>query len=117
MHEMGIVQSIMDILEEQARIHNAGKVVRVNLEFGVLTAVLPDAIRFAFEVLSKGTVAEEADINITIIPLKRKCMDCNEEHTTLEYQPYCPSCSSAALQILEGRDEMRIASLEVDDRP
>jgi hydrogenase nickel incorporation protein HypA/HybF len=117
MHEMGIVQSIMDILEEQAKIHNAKKVVRVNLEFGVLTAVMPEAIRFAFDVLSKGTVAEEADINITIIPLKMRCMDCNEEHTLHEYQPICPSCSSAAILILEGRDEMRIASLEVDDRP
>ncbi len=115
MHEMGIVQSMMEIVEEQARIHNAKKIVKISLEFGVLTAVLPDAIRFAFDILCKGGVAENAELDIKIIPIKAYCMDCGKMHVMEEYQPFCPSCDSSALQIIEGRAEMRIASLEVDD--
>lgn len=115
MHEMGIVQSIMEILDQQASIHHVRKIVRVRLEFGALTAVMPEAIRFAFEVLSKDTVAENAELDIAIIPIKVYCMDCSTENVLDTYQPLCPSCNSAALHIIQGRDEMRIASMEVDD--
>jgi hydrogenase nickel incorporation protein HypA/HybF len=117
MHEMAIVQSIMDILEQQARLHDAKKVVRVNLEFGALTGVMPSAVDFAFEILSKGTVAEGAVVDIKVIPIKIYCFECAKERILETYDPFCPVCSSAAVKILEGRDEMRIASLEVDDTP
>lgn len=115
MHEMGIVQSIMEIIEQQAAIHHAEKVVKVSLEFGTLTAVMPEAIRFAFEVLSKDTVAENADLDITIIPIAIWCTECSRRHVLEAYRPTCPVCDSAAVQIVEGRDEMRIVSLEIDD--
>jgi hydrogenase nickel incorporation protein HypA/HybF len=115
MHEMGIVQSIMDIVKQQAEQHQAKRVVRISLEFGLLTAVMPDAIQFAFDVLSQDTVAQNADLEIRIIPIKAFCVECDKSFVMEEYQPFCPECQSAALHIIEGRDEMRIASLEVED--
>lgn len=117
MHEMAIVQSMMDILEQQAAIHNAKRIVRVSLEFGALTAVLPTAIEFAFEVLAKGGIAEGAQLDITIIPLKVQCGECGKETVLEDYQPFCPVCDSPAIRFLQGRDEMRIASLEIEDFP
>lgn len=114
MHEMGIVQNIIDILEQQARMHDAKRIVSIKLEFGALTAVLPSAISFAFEILSKGGVTEGAALDIRIIPIKVFCPECNQESILVEYQPHCPICSSPMLQILEGRDEMRVASMEIE---
>jgi hydrogenase nickel incorporation protein HypA/HybF len=115
MHEMGIVQSIMEILEQQAVLHNAKRVTRVSLEFGALTGVMPAAVEFAFEILSKGSVADGAQLDITIIPMVAHCLDCEAETCLEIYQPFCPVCSSGALKIIQGRDEMRIASLEIED--
>jgi hydrogenase nickel incorporation protein HypA/HybF len=115
MHEMGIVQSIIEILEQQVQIHNAKRIVKVSLEFGALTAVLPSAVTFAFDVLSKGTVAEGAMLDIKIIPLKLKCNDCGLEVEIENYDPFCSNCKSSRTEIIQGRDEMRIASLEVED--
>lgn len=114
MHEMGIVQSILDILEDQARIHDARRITSVKLEFGALTAVLPAAITFAFDILSKGGLAEGARLDVTIIPVKVHCPVCNKEIILEDYQPFCPVCSSSALRIVEGRDEMRVASMEIE---
>jgi len=114
MHEMGIVQNIMEIIEEQARIHGATKVVSVKLEFGAMTAVLPTAVTFAFEVLSKGGLAEGARLDISILPIKVLCSECGNESELKEYQPLCPVCSSPIAKIVQGRDEMRIVSLEVE---
>ena len=115
MHEMAIVQSIVEILEEQARLNNAKNIVKVSLEFGALTGVMPAAITFGFEVLTKGGIAEGAEVEITIIPMKAYCRECGKETVLQVYQPFCPVCSSPALDIVQGRDEMRIASLEVED--
>ncbi len=114
MHEMAIVQSIVSILEDQARMHGATRILVVNLEFGVLTAVVPSAIQFAFDIVSKGSLAEGAQVNITIIPVKAICQECHWEITMADYDPFCPKCGSAALLILEGRDEMRVASMEIE---
>jgi hydrogenase nickel incorporation protein HypA/HybF len=114
MHEMAIVQSIMDILDQQATIHDAKKVVSVSLEFGALTGVLPHAVEFAFEVLSQGGKAEGARLDITIIPIKAYCLGCEKMVTLQEYQPFCPVCSTGVLKIVAGRDEMRIASMEIE---
>lgn len=115
MHEMAIVQSIMDIIEQHASMYNAKRVVQVSLEFGALTAVMPSAITFAFEVLSKGGIAEGARVDIKIIPMKLRCMSCGNELVTEVYELACPVCSSGVLNIIEGRDEMRIVSLEIED--
>jgi hydrogenase nickel incorporation protein HypA/HybF len=114
MHEMAIVQSIIDIVEEQAQIHDAKKVVGIRLEFGALTGVMPSAVTFAFEILSKGKLAEGADLDIRIIPIKVFCLECSKELVLQEYQPFCPVCASPSLQIIEGRDEMRISELLVE---
>jgi len=115
MHEMAIVQSIMNIVEEQARLYHAKRIVRVCLEFGALTGVLPTAVSFAFEILSKDGPAEGAQLDITIIPIKAVCLECSKEMVLEQYSPFCPVCASPALKIIEGRDEMRIASLEIEE--
>uniref|UniRef100_A0A7C4ATF0 Hydrogenase maturation factor HypA n=1 Tax=Desulfomonile tiedjei TaxID=2358 RepID=A0A7C4ATF0_9BACT len=114
MHEMAIVQSMVDILEEQAKRYGATKIISVSLEFGALTAVVPAAIQFAFEILSKGGLAEGARLDITIIPIKAVCQECQKEITMEDYDPFCPHCGSPALHILEGRDEMKVASMEIE---
>ena len=61
MHEMGITRNIVSIVSEHAK---GARVKRVSLEIGKLSAVLPDAIRFCFDVCSKGTELENADLEI-----------------------------------------------------
>jgi hydrogenase nickel incorporation protein HypA/HybF len=115
MHEMAIVESIINIVEQHAKMYNAKRVVQVSLEFGALTAVMPSAITFAFDILSKGGIAEGARVDISIIPMKVRCTSCGNEQVVEVYELTCPVCSSGALQIVEGRDEMRIVSLEIED--
>jgi hydrogenase nickel incorporation protein HypA/HybF len=115
MHEMGIVQSIIGILQEQADIHKARRITEVRLEFGALTAVMPDAVRFAFDVLSRGTVSEGAKLDIRILPIKMKCLDCGAVKETETYAPLCPECASAAVLVIQGKDEIRIASIQIED--
>ena len=57
MHELGITQEIVALVEDHAR---GRKVARVVVEIARLSSVLPDAVRFCFDLCAEGTVAETA---------------------------------------------------------
>jgi hydrogenase nickel incorporation protein HypA/HybF len=60
-HELAITNSIVEIVSERS--HGA-RVLRIVLEVGLLTAVEPEALRFCFEVVAAGTVAQDAVLDI-----------------------------------------------------
>ncbi|WP_203728463.1 hydrogenase maturation nickel metallochaperone HypA/HybF [Paractinoplanes durhamensis] len=67
MHELAIAESIVDAVCERA----AGRTVhRVTVRIGALSAVVPDAMRFCFDLACEGTAAEGAvlDIDVTAGP-------------------------------------------------
>ena len=100
MHELGITRTIVTIASEQAE---GGKVIRVLLEIGQLSAVMPDAIRFCFDVVSQGTVLQGAQLQINETPGRARCQDCGREFTLQQLPARCV-CDSALLDILAGED-------------
>ncbi len=61
MHELSITRNIVAIVAERA----AGRrVLRITLEIGALTAIMPEAIRFCFPMCAKNTVADDAKLEI-----------------------------------------------------
>jgi hydrogenase nickel incorporation protein HypA/HybF len=61
MHELGIVQEMIEIVSMKS---GGAKVKRIVMEIGKDTCVLPDAVRFAFSLASEETVAEGATLEI-----------------------------------------------------
>ncbi len=61
MHELAVVESVVQIVRE--RLGDA-KVVRVRLEVGTLMAIVPDALRFCFDVCTRGTSLDGAALQI-----------------------------------------------------
>src|SRR5262249_39320975 len=88
-----------------------GHVTRVVMEIGKLSAVLPDAVRFCFDLCSEGTVVAGAELEIVELPGRARCRECGGE-MTLE-QPFgrC-DCGSTDLEWLSG-EELRIKEFEV----
>ena len=60
MHELSIIASLFNILVEKAKEQNAKKIVRVVLQVGKLSSVVPDFLESSFDIYKKGTLAEEA---------------------------------------------------------
>ena len=50
------------------------RVVRVVLEIGQYSGVVPDLLRFAFAAIKKGTILEQAEIEIEVPPLLLYCL-------------------------------------------
>lgn len=108
MHELSITRSVVAICAERA----SGAVVsRVTLEIGKLSAIMPDAVRFCFDICAEGTSVEGARLEILVIPGRGRCRDCGSEMLLTQLFGRC-DCGSTDLELLAG-DELKIKEMEV----
>lgn len=108
MHELGLAAEIVDVAVSSAR---GARVARVVVEVGVLTAVLPDALAFCFEVVSAGTPAEGATLELITIPGAGRCRACDAE-VVLDGPLGACACGGVDLEWTRGH-ELRVRELEV----
>jgi hydrogenase nickel incorporation protein HypA/HybF len=113
MHEMSLCQSVVQILEEQAMAQSYSRVKTVRLEIGPLAAVEPESMRFCFDAATRGTIAENATLDIIETTASAWCFSCGDTVSIEARYSACPKCGSAQLQVTGG-DELRIKELEVD---
>ncbi|MEH1950171.1 MAG: hydrogenase maturation nickel metallochaperone HypA [Nostoc sp.] len=110
MHELGITQNIVAIVTENAK---GAKVQRVLLEIGKLSAIMPDAIRFCFDICTQGTVLEGAILEIVEIPGLAKCRQCGAEIAIDKPFGIC-NCGSVQLDLITG-EELKIKEIEIEE--
>ena len=108
MHEMGITRNIVAIVSAHAK---GVRVKRVSLEIGKLSAVLPEAVRFCFDVCAQGTELEDADLEIIEIPGQRKCRDCQLEMQIDSVYSHC-LCGSWNTVATQG-EELLVKEMEL----
>lgn len=108
MHELAITQEIVEILRQRA---GERRVRRVVIEIGKLSAVLPDAVRFCFDLCAEGTPAEGAALEILEPPGRARCRSCAGEVTLDRPFGRC-GCGSSDLEWISG-EELRVREMEV----
>ena len=113
MHEMSLCEGILQILEDHAESQGFSKVKTVWLEIGALSGVEPEAMKFSFDAVSRGTLADHAQLEIIDIPGQAWCMQCSDNVELKQRFDACPQCSSYQLQVVGG-EEMKIKELEVE---
>lgn len=116
MHELGIATAILDAVQTEVQGRGGARPHRVGLRIGELTAVDPEALRFAFEVLTRETDLEGLALDFEICPLRHRCRECAEEFAVKDYVFACPRCGALRTECIGG-DELDIAYLEVEDEP
>jgi hydrogenase nickel incorporation protein HypA/HybF len=100
MHELAIMQSIVEAVSEVA---GEVRVTRVRLEIGSLSGVVADSIRFCFELCTKGTVLEGAALQIREVAARARCLECDAEFLVENFIALC-ACGSANVDIQAGHE-------------
>lgn len=113
MHEMSLAESVREIVEETARANGARRVAAVRLEIGKLAQVEIEAMRFAFEVVRRGSLAEDARLDIVETDGTAWCLRCSEAVVITQRGDPCPQCQSFQLQVTGG-DRMRVMDIEIE---
>jgi len=113
MHEFSIAMNVVDIAVEYAGREKAKEVHEIEIEVGIFSGVVVDALEFAMESAVKGTILENAICKIELVGGKARCNECMNEYETDDLLKPCPECKKCAPVIIQGR-ELRVKSLIVD---
>ncbi len=115
MHELAIAENIKESVEQELEKHKEIKKVNsIELVIGGMHAVVPEALRFNFDLICRESRLEGAELDIKEIPVKGKCASCGENFEMKDHFYICPSCGSTHISIYGGK-EFYIASIKGEE--
>jgi len=105
MHELSLMESVIDMVRESALSNHIVKVTRIKLVVGKMSMALPDSLRFAFDVLkSTDDLLQAAVLEIEEQDVVGRCRQCQTEFAVGSgYRLVCPGCGSMSVEIISGR--------------
>jgi hydrogenase nickel incorporation protein HypA/HybF len=112
MHELAITQGVVDAVTERT---GDAPVTCVRVRVGRLSGVVPDAMRFCFELVTAGTPLEGAALEIEQPDGRARCRTCGTEFGLADLILLC-DCGSADVAVLAGR-ELAVASVVLVEPP
>lgn len=108
MHEFGLCEAIVDAVERRA----AGRRVdHVRVRIGALHHPFDPALQEAFADVAAGTVAEGAELEVDVVPVRLTCGTCGQDQLLAAYRTECPACGCESH--IAGGDELDLASIRI----
>ncbi|OAT85572.1 hydrogenase maturation nickel metallochaperone HypA [Desulfotomaculum copahuensis] len=115
MHELSLIQSLVELVAYSARENGITRVTLVKLVVGEYHGALPGALQFAFSCLTPDTPLAGAELEIEIKPVKLHCHSCGLVFSPSGWSAVCPGCGSSTPDVLQGR-ELFVDYFEGDER-
>jgi hydrogenase nickel incorporation protein HypA/HybF len=113
MHELPITESILEIALRHAQNAHAKRITDIYLVIGQLSSIVDESVSFYWDIVSKDTIAEEAELHFRRIQTELICLDCNQRYHPGNEDLTCPSCKSSRVKIVAG-EEFSLEAIEVD---
>ena len=115
MHEMSLVQGLLNQLHTIALENNASKVLRLTMSVGPLSGVVIDSFTFGFDVLSReDELVRGAKLEIIVPKVVYRCNSCGYEVETSGPRPEECSCCNDPVLISEGGDDLILQQVEME---
>ena len=114
MHETSLMEQIIIIAEDQLKDYKVKKVNEVVVAVGKLANLIPGALEFAYESLSKKTILNGAKLVMESVPIEARCRDCGGIYNAESVPLTCPVCTSHDADIIAGTD-VYLMSIDFDE--
>ena len=113
MHETGLAQEIIEILQDVMCEHQNQRLLTAHIDVGELVAVMPESLHLAYEALTSDTALQNSKLQLHILPILSCCRSCKKEFNVTSFQFGCPHCGSTELVVLSG-NEFQITAIEIE---
>ncbi len=111
MHELSVATAVLNTAIKHA---DGREVTVVSLRVGRLRQVVPESLRFYFEIVARDTACQHARLELAEIEVRMRCRACAHEWEMLDPTFRCPRCSSADVSVLSG-EELEVDYIEVEE--
>jgi hydrogenase nickel incorporation protein HypA/HybF len=117
MHELQVTSQILKIALKYVKGHQVSQIRTIHLRIGALTDLEGEWIQHYFDYLSKGTLAENAQLAIEKVPINLECKKCGSKFEVSKHdlgEARCPQCpdNESEFRMISGR-EYTVTNLEV----
>jgi hydrogenase nickel incorporation protein HypA/HybF len=107
------MESVVALVEDERRRHRFSRVQMIRLAVGTLSHAEPDALRFCFDAVTRGTIADGARLEIVMLSGEGRCSNCRQLVPMADRFAPCPVCGGAEVRMTAG-GELRVEDLEVE---
>ncbi|OIO38198.1 MAG: hypothetical protein AUJ72_02870 [Candidatus Omnitrophica bacterium CG1_02_46_14] len=112
MHEGNFTQDIVDAILNKLNKYPDAQPEAVRVYVGEMLHLVPDSVRFHYELMTQGTRLEGIKLELQEVPVKVQCHHCAYEGGVEDHHmPMCGRCSALDVEILSG-DKILIDSLK-----
>lgn len=112
MHELAVTENILELAVQHGEQAGATRVTELHFVIGQLSSIVDDSVQFYWDIISRGTICEGAELHFNRVPARLRCRDCRHEYTLSSELRSCPQCGSMRVQVVGG-DEFRLDSITV----
>jgi hydrogenase nickel incorporation protein HypA/HybF len=120
MHELSMATSVLDTIADIAEKEGAIKITEITIEIGELLFLNPEQFQFCLELVMENTLAEGAQLHLSVTPSKLRCKSCDTEFRWNRspddhfiFPTIQCTCGSKDMEIIEGR-ELNIVSIRIE---
>ncbi|MGG6293948.1 hydrogenase maturation nickel metallochaperone HypA [Leptolyngbya sp. AN02str] len=104
MHEVGMMQNLLNAAVERAKQEGAEQIRVLQLRVGASSGVAPESLQLAFDVVKQGTMAEDAQLRIDRTPSVYYCDNCDRDFEPADPLNECPECHRISTNIRQGNE-------------
>jgi hydrogenase nickel incorporation protein HypA/HybF len=110
MHELSITKNILEIALD----HNedSRNITDIYLVIGQLSSLVDDSIQFYWDIISRDTLAQGAQLHFQRIPAEMYCQGCHQTYI-LQGDFTCPNCGGDRVQVIAG-EEFYIEAIDIE---
>jgi hydrogenase nickel incorporation protein HypA/HybF len=114
MHELPVTESILSIALKHAESAGAKRVTEIYLVIGELASIIDESVSFYWDIVSKDTLAEGANLIFRRIKAELLCRECDQRYQPDGRDFNCPTCDGHKVKVIAG-DEFSVEAIQVED--
>lgn len=105
MHELGIARDLFNIVLQKAKENNLEKIIKISVKLGIASGIEIDFLRHSLiDHIIPQSIAAGCELDISVETVKVRCKKCFKEFSPKDTVINCPSCCSADIEIISGKD-------------
>ena len=116
MHEMSIVESLLEAVNAERQAYPGMRVAAVRVRVGALRLVVPEVMESCYMAATLDTPLAGSRLELEQVAATARCPQCRHEFAVEEQWFECPNCGAAGGELLTGR-ELDLMTIELDDKP
>jgi hydrogenase nickel incorporation protein HypA/HybF len=114
MHEMSIIESLVEAVRQETQSHRDARVLSVRVRVGALRLVVPEVMESCYAAATLGTPLAGSRLELEQIPAKARCPQCRHEFAVEEQWFECPKCQAVGGELLSGQ-ELDLVNIELEE--